>query len=455
MRKTPLFSRFRRVRQAVLLGGLMLPALLLAQGPAPTSVSITLPEAIHRAEQNEPGFASFRAEARAASLDRGIARAALLPGVIYHNQALYTQPNGARNAAGPVGNQPAPIFIANNAVREYASQASITETVGVAQYATVRVADANAARAAAELEITRRGLVGAVSGLFYGVLAGERRLRVLTGARDESQDFVSLTEKREAAREAAHADVIKAQLTLQQRTRDLADATLARDRARLELAVLLFPDPLTPFTVELPSPTPSLAAFADVQATARDHNPELASALAVLRQSDAEVLGAEAAYLPDLVLNFTYGIDATSFSVKSRFDGISNPRNLGYSFFATLDIPVWDWLNTNRRIKQSEYRRDAVRTALSAAQRRLIVNLQESYGEAQTAQSELASLEITVRTADQSLHLTRLRYESGEATVLEVVDAQTTLLNAQTAQSDGEVRFQQALASLQTLTGTL
>ncbi len=428
---------------------LLLPALARAQGVP----SITLGEAIHRAEAHEPNFAGFRAEARATALDRGIARGALLPGIVFHNQALYTQPNGARNGAGPIGSQSAPIFIANNAVREYASQGSITETAGVAQYAAVRAADANAARAAAELEIARRGLVAGVAGLFYGVLSNERRLTILAGARDEAQGFVALTEKREAAREAAHADVLKADLTLQQRARDLADAQLARDRARLELGVLLFPDPRTPYMVAAPVEAPALASLAEIEAAARERNPELASALASLRVSDADVLGAKAAYLPDLVTNFTYGIDATNFAVKSRFDGTINPRNLGYSFFATLDIPVWDWLNTNRRVKQTEYRREAVRTALTATERRLIVNVQEIYAEAQTAQGAIASLAATVETARQSLTLTRLRYESGEATVLEVVDAQTSLLNAQTAQSDGEVRFQQARANLQTLTG--
>jgi outer membrane protein TolC len=48
-----------------------------------------------------------------------------------------------------------------------------------------------------------------------------------------------------------------------------------------------------------------------------------------------------------------------------------------------------------------------------------------------------------------------LRYQAGEATVLEVVDAQTTLLQARNAFDDGLVRYRMALAALQTLTGTL
>ncbi len=429
-----------------------------AQAPAAAPAAVTLPDAIHRAEANEPAFAAARAAQKTASLDRGIARAALLPNVLYHNQFIYTQPNGLRGTAAGQQNF---VFVANDGVHEYFSQASVTEIIGLQQAGAVRVADAASAVATAELEVARRGLVAATAGLFYGVIASERRVAVLQAAKDEAASFVSLTQQRETAREAAHADVIKAQLTLEQRTRDLADAELARDRARLELAVLLFVDPLTPFTVDAPSQAPALPAMPDLQAAAKQHNPELASALAAVRQSDAEVSVAKAAYLPDLGLNFAYGIDANQVAKHGRTEAvgtvgrIETPRNLGYSVTATLDIPVWDWFATQHRVEQSEARRDSVRVALTAAQKRLIVNLQESYAEAQTAQSELASLEATVRDAQESLHLAELRYQSGEALVLEVVDAQTALYGAQTAQEDGQVRYEQALSSLQLLTGIL
>jgi outer membrane protein TolC len=48
-----------------------------------------------------------------------------------------------------------------------------------------------------------------------------------------------------------------------------------------------------------------------------------------------------------------------------------------------------------------------------------------------------------------------LRYQGGESTVLEVVDAQNTLTQARNAYSDGVVRYRAALAGLQTLTGTM
>jgi outer membrane protein TolC len=415
-------------------------------------IVITLDEAIHRAQANEPAFAASAAESKAAGLDRSIARATLLPSAVYHNQALYTQPNGQQNQAGQgVGSQPSPRFIANNAVREYASQGVVNETIGVAQIAEVKRADAAAALAQAQLEVAHRGLVETVVNLYYDSIATGQKVLVAERAATEADAFVDLTSKREAAREAAHADVIKAQLEQQQRRRDLADASIVAEKAKLELAVLLFPDPRTPYVLQKAPSIPEVPTRAAIEAAATSNNPDLRSALAALRQSDAEVLAARAAYLPDLGLNFTYGIDAPQFAVNGP-DGV---RNLGYSGSVTVDIPVWDWLSTQHKVKQSEIRRDAARVALTATQRRLIANLEEAYSEATTAHDQLTSLDQSVQTASESLRLTKLRYTGGEATVLEVVDAQNAFTSAENAREDGAVRYQTALANLQTLTGTL
>jgi outer membrane protein TolC len=423
-----------------------------AASPTPQVPIITLDEAIHRAQANEPAFAASLAESKAAGLDRSIARAALLPGAVYHNQVLYTQPNGEQNQAGQgVGSQPSPRFIANNAVREYASQGVVNETVGFAQMAEVKRADAAAVFAEAQLEVARRGLVEAVVNLYYTSLAADQKLTVAKRATTEADTFADLTKKREAAREAAHADAIKAQLEQQQRQRDFTDANIAAEKAKLELGVLLFPDPRTPYKLQTNPTVPDVPTRAAVEAAATSNNPDLRSAMAALKQNDAEVLAARAAYLPDIGLNFTYGIDAPQFAVNGP-DGV---RNLGYSGSVTLDIPVWDWLSTQHKVRQSEIRRDAARVALTAAQKRLIANLEEAYSEAATAHDQLASLNQSVDTASESLRLTKLRYTGGEATVLEVVDAQNALTSAENAREDGTVRYQAALANLQTLTGTL
>ena len=416
------------------------------------TAAITLDEAIRRAEASDPAYASAKADSGVAALDRSIARAGLLPSVIDHNQALYTQPNGLVNQAGQgAAAQPAPRFIANNAVREYASQATINDTLGLAGVAQMRRADGAAAQAAAEFEIARRGLVAGVTTLFYSALAANHKLAVAERALAEAQDFSRLTNERELAREAAHADVVKAQIEEQQRSRDLEDARVAAEKARLELGILLFPDPRTPYSLVAAANVPPLATREEIEQAAAKNNPELRSALAALSVSNADVLAARAAYLPDLGLNVTYGIDAPQVATNGP-DGV---RNLGYSASVTVDIPVWDWLATEHKVKQSEIRRNAALTALSATQRRLIAALDEAYAEAAAARDEMASLDQSASMAAESLRLIKLRYQGGEATVLEVVDAQNTEVQAEDAREDGRVRYEAARAALQTLTGTM
>ena len=150
-------------------------------------------------------------------------------------------------------------------------------------------------------------------------------------------------------------------------------------------------------------------------------------------------------------MNVTYGIDAPQFATNGP-DGV---RNLGYSASVTLDIPVWDWLSTEHKVKQSEIRRDVAKVALNATQKHLIARLDEAYSEAAVAHDQFASLDESVTTAAESLRLTRLRYQAGEGTVLEVVDAQNAFLTTQNAREDGRVRYETALAELQSLTGTM
>jgi outer membrane protein TolC len=431
------------------------PAATPVQQPSPTA--ITLDDAIARARANEPAFAAAVAASKNAALDQSIARAALLPNVVYNNQYLYTESNHCpttnRICAANAGvSSTAPVrFIANNSVHEYVSQASVSETIGAQQMNAVSRASAALAVALAEREIAQRGLVASVAGLFYASSTADRRVAVAERAANEAGSLTKLTQQRETAREVARADVVKAQLQQQQRDRDLADAKLNAETARLELGVLLFPDPRSPYTLAVPDTPPSVPARADVEAALAKHNPELESALASSHLADLNVFAARSAYLPELELNYSYGIDSTQFAVNA-YDG---SHNLGYSASATLNIPIWDWFTTHDKVRQSEISRDAAHVVLTNTQRKLIAELEEFYSEATTAHNQFESLDRSVTTATESLRLTRDSYAAGETTILDVVDAENSLTSSELAREDGMVRYQTALANLQLLTGTL
>ena len=91
---------------------------------------------------------------------------------------------------------------------------------------------------------------------------------------------------------------------------------------------------------------------------------------------------------------------------------------------------------------------------LSQAQRQLLSNLYSMYNEALAARAAVDNFRHVADLAAESLRLTNLRYEAGESTALEVVDAQNTLVQARNAYDDAGSRYRVALATLQTVTGS-
>ena len=415
----------------------------VAQGPTPArdqTLAITLADAIQRAKANAPQFHAALTEAGLAREDRVQARAALLPDVGYTTGAIYTEPNGTLPGR----------FISANAVHEYISQGAVHEGIGLPSIADYRRARAIEALANAKAEIATRGLVVTVVQSFYGAIAAKRKITNAQQATDEAQHFLKISEQLEHGGEVAHSDVVKAQLEANDRNRDLQESTLAEEKARLALAVLIFPNFTRDYQVEDDlSVAPSLPGLTDAQDLASRNNVELKAAVAAMRASEQEVTSAIGEHLPSLSLNYFYGIDATQYATKT--DGINN---LGYQVSATLNLPIWNWGATQSRVKQAQLRRGQSKLELSAAQRQAIADFQTLYSEAQLARNQLNLLHQSVDLAQESLRLTAIRYQGGEATILEAVDAQNVLTQARNNFDDGQVRYRVAIANLQTLTGS-
>jgi outer membrane protein TolC len=420
--------------------GQVAPSAQATAVPSAGIVSLTLADALARAKANSPQFQAAVTDLGMAREARLQARAGLLPGVNYSNSYIYTQGNGT--ASG--------VFIANNGVHEYISQGIAHEAIGPAEIADYQRAAAALALAQARHEVAVRGLVVTVVESFYGYIAAQNRTATAQQLFDEGQHFLTNTQKLEQGGEVAHSDVIKAQIQANDLLRARDQAKLAEQNTRLALAVLLFPNFFQDFTlVNDLSTVPPLPAIGDIRQLAEKNNPELKAAYAALNVANKEVSVAWAGYLPSLTVDMFYGIDANQFAVYNR-DGA---RNLGYAGAATLNIPVWSWGAIQSKVRQAQLQRNLARVELSAAQRQAIADLQQFYAEAQMAREHLDILEKTAALAADSLRLTSLRYQAGEATALEVVDAQNTLAAARNNFDDSETRYRVALANLQTLTG--
>jgi len=413
--------------------------------------TLTLKDALELAQKNDPAYLSALNDAAVAQEDRAQARAAVLPTFGVRSEYLGTQGDG-KLASGR--------FVTNDGVHVYRDWVTMHQDLspGTFMRTGVKRAEAAVAVARAKAEIARRGLSGTVTKAYYSLIVAQRKYANAQQALDQAQRSLQISQDLERGREVAHSDVVKSQLQYTAQDQAFREAKLAMGSARLDLAVLLFRDFDENFSiVDDLDVAPALPPIADVEAMAGRENPLLAQAMATLRGTDLDIAIARQAFLPSISLDPVYGIEANAFALHSAVAAnkeLGPLPNLGYFVTVSLNMPLWDWGVRRSKVKQAELKREQANLDLSAAQRTLLRNLRGYFEEAQTAREQVALLRQTVDLASESLRLNTLRYQAGEATILELVDAQTTLTQARNAYDDGLVRYRVALGNLQTLTGT-
>jgi len=417
-------------------------------GPVPAV--LTFRDALARAQSYEPQFLAAVNAASVAHEDTAQARDALYPLFGVRSEYLNTQGNGK---------VPSGRFVTNDGIHVYREWATVHQDLspGTLSGVAVQRAAAQEAIARARVEIARRGLAVTVTKAYYGLVNAQHKYATAQLGRDQAQHSLSISQDLERGGEVAHSDVVKAQLQLNAQEQALQEARLGMDTARLDLAVLLSSDLNQNFqVVDDLQTTSALLPFPDIRTLAQRQNPDVRVAMEDLRSARTDVTLARQAYLPTVTVDLVWGIEANQIgwnTVVAAAPQLGPLPSAGYFLTGALSLPVWDWGARRSKLRQAELKRDLATVEVTNAQRQLLRNLAADYAEAQAARSELDLLRQSTDLATENLRLNGLRYQAGEATILELVDAENTLNQARNAYDDGLVRYRMALATLQTLTG--
>ena len=416
-----------RLFRIVLFPLVLLPCLAWGQAAAPTVID--LGQAISRARQYGGQVQGANLALAQATEDRVQAKAATKPQVSALSQYIYTEGNGT----------PSGVFVSNDGVHVYNDQGLVHQDVmPLIKRGAQQRAEAAEAVARAKVDVAARGLNATVIQNFYAIADAMRKVDNATLSLTEARQFVDITQKQESGGEVAHADVVKAQLTVV--------------KAKIALAVLIFPDPQTDYSIRDDlDQVDALPPLPEARGQATATNPDVKAASAAVNEAGYDVSVARYGYLPTIGLDFFYGLNSNVVALHNQ-DG---DQNIGAAAMVTVNIPVWNWGATKSRVKQAQLRQDQARLDLSLAQRNLQANLATAHAEADGALGQVSLLRQGVSYATDSLRLTLLRYQAGEATAFEVSDAQSAVKQARDAYDDGLARYRVARANLRTLMGTL
>jgi len=170
--------------------------------------------------------------------------------------------------------------------------------------------------------------------------------------------------------------------------------------------------------------------------------PDVQAAEARLRAAGARIDAARAAYFPGITLTAAYGAESTQLS--NLFDGPSLAWNIG----AALTQPIWDGGRIGAQYDATKARRTQVELDYRDSVTIAFKEVRDALGAYGEANVTLQSGERRAQALQRAAELTRLRYDGGQSSRLDVINADRLALTAQAQNADAQRALTTAQANV-------
>ncbi|HEY2961708.1 MAG TPA: TolC family protein [Pyrinomonadaceae bacterium] len=419
-----------------------------AQTPAPTPQlpSLTLDEALRLANTQASSFRSALINERLAAEDVRQAQAAFLPKVSAPLSYIYTTPA----LALPPGEPRAPSFVSADGIGVTDALVNVSGDFDIAGRlrATVTRNRALLAAAQAGTEVAKRALAQAVIETYYGLSLATAQRRAAETNLAAADEFEKITSLLLSGGEVAPVDLTRAQLQTTARRDELQRARANEEVAAGALRVFVgyeFSGPINPTDLALALPADS--EYLQFKAADISRRPEFIQLEQQLRAARADIRIARADRLPSLFYSMNGGFNT---------DSLKEPRlkeHTGVSAAISFSIPIFDWGASRSRQRQAQLRVDLAENERTIALRGFTQQFYAARAQAETAATRIANAREGVIKAQDNVAASIARYRAGEAPIVEVTDAQTTLVEQRNALYQALFDYQTALARLRQATG--
>ena len=422
------------------------PALGSAGTGNQTAILLTLDDALRLANAQASAFQQAGLNEKIAAEDVKQAQAAFLPRASIATDYIYTSPL----IGGTPGTPREPSFIANNAVNEYQALLNVAGDIDLSGKLRATLAKNRALLAAAHAgtEVARRALAQAVIESYYGLALASVQLRAAEQNLAAAEEFERVTSLLLSGGEVAPVDLTRAQLQTIERRDELEKARANEAVAAGSLRVLVGYDFLTPInTTELTIAIPVDDEVDRLTADMISTRPEFAQFEAERQAAAQEVRIARAERLPQLSYSLNGGFDTDSMrpSLLKQHSGVSAAFD--------LTIPIFDWGASRSRERQARLREQIAESQRAQALRGFAEQFYSARAQVISAAARIRLAASGMTLAENNLNASIARYRSGEALIIEVTDAETTLVAQRQAFYQALFDYQVALAHLRQAAG--
>ena len=309
---------------------------------------------------------------------------------------------------------------------------------------TVDAARNNREAAGKNVAVTRQDLAFRVKNAFFLLLAAERQV-MATGetvkAREEvyrqAQEFFNQGIR-------AKVDVARAEANLFAARTAFIRAENNRDLARVELANAMGIGSLGERTLVDPSPLSlPLPERSQVQADAARNRAEPQQLTALKMAANANLKSAKSGFLP--ILSGTASIGYADRDLP--------PTGNVWAVGLNLTIPLFSGFSSVEQVQEANANINIIEARQNNLRLQIVKEVEIAWLGVKESSARVASTEKEIAAANESRALAEGRYHEGVGSIIEVTDAQSQALDAQTAHIQATYDYYTARARLDRAVG--
>jgi len=302
--------------------------------------------------------------------------------------------------------------------------------------------------AAAYILSTRQQLMFQVTQAYFGLQLAQANLVVVQQAQKTAREGLQIAQTRFKAGTAVHSDVLSAEVHLAKLTQEEMTAASKVKIAQSALGTVVgLPEtgerPLAPAPKE-PAPLPP--RLDDLKQTAQEKRPDLKQLELAARVAQQEYSKARLNYLPRLNVVAEYDVD------QRRLFGSGADS---YTVMALLNFNLFNGLADLAKVRETRAKESQARDFKRDLEDRVRHQVTEAIQNLKTAHERLKVAQAAVGQAQEGLRLIRLRYQSGLTILVDLLNGEDALKNADLSRVAALFDTYLAQAGLELALGTI
>lgn len=280
---------------------------------------------------------------------------------------------------------------------------------------------------------------------YYGVLSATDLLRVTQARLERAEAQFGVARARVTSGAAVQSDSLQLLLEVNRARVALLQARASHKVSQLDLgrrvgvAGAIDAEPLAELT-----PAALSVSLEQALSFALDQGPLYRIVRASERIAEATLRTARSRYLPTAVVSANV----------TKFDENFFPNALQRSSLTVgVSLPIWDNGQRELAVARARASRDVARAVREDLERGALADVTEAWEAYHTARASAGLAEIGVEVAIENFRVQERRYQAGASTILDLLEAQNRLTEAEVAVVQARFAARLSLAGLEVLLG--